>query len=92
MKMLIPMLVASLLGGCGTIDPKIMAGPNAKPAYSMQCSGMGRTLEACYEKAGELCPNGYSVLDKPSRTVGVTNPASGQFILAEQQSLFIECK
>jgi len=92
MKILIPILVVSFLGGCGTIDAKMMAGPNGTPAYSMQCSGMGRTLEACYEKAGELCSNGYLVLDKPSRTVGVTNPATGQFILAEQQSLFVECK
>lgn len=92
MKIFITAFVALLLSGCGTIEPKIMAGPNGKPAYSMQCSGMGRTLEACYEKAGELCSNGYFVLDQPNRTVGVTNPATGQFILAAQQSLFIECK
>jgi hypothetical protein len=36
-------------------------GPLGKTAYSMKCSGMDRTLEQCYVKAGEVSPN--EVLD-----------------------------
>lgn len=57
----------------------------------MRCSGMGRTLDACYKKAGDLCPTGYSIIDRASGTVAV--PVSGGgFIAAPKRSLAIECK
>jgi len=57
----------------------------------MRCSGMGRTLDACYKKAGEMCPTGYAIVDRASGTVAV--PVSGGgFIAAPQHNLAIECK
>ena len=53
-------LSAFALAACAGIQPKPFVGPNGKTAYSMHCSGMGRTLEACYQKAGEICPAGYN--------------------------------
>lgn len=32
---------------------------------------MGRTLDACHVKAGELCPDGYNIIDRASGTVAV---------------------
>lgn len=79
-----------LLSSCAGIEPQQFVGPNGKTAYSMRCSGMGRTLDACYKKSGEVCPAGYTIIDRASGTVGV--PVSGGVMLAPQHSLAIECK
>lgn len=92
MKRLGIILAGVLTVGCtAEIKPNSMLGPNGKTAYSMQCSGMGRSLEACYQKAGELCPKGYQVVDQANRTVAITNAVNGQLIMGTQQSLFVEC-
>lgn len=80
-----------LLASCASIEPQQFVGPNGRTAFSMRCSGMGRTLDACYQKAGEICPSGYSIIDRASGTVAV--PASGGgFIAAPQHNLAVECK
>jgi hypothetical protein len=56
----------------------------------MRCSGMGRTLEMCYQKAGEVCPNGYSIVGQNSSTIAV--PVNGSIMVAPQHNLSIECK
>jgi len=82
--------VSLLLAACAAIEPQQFVGPNGKSAYSMRCSGMGRTLDACYKKAGEVCPGGYTIIDRASGTVAV--PVQGGFIAAPQHNLAIECK
>lgn len=77
-----PLLVTS----CASISPNSFVGPSGKPAYAMQCSGLGRTIDACYKKAGEICPNGYTIVDHSSNLVG-----SGG-IIATNEGLAIECK
>jgi len=52
----------------------------------MDCSGMGRTLHACYEMAGKICPNGYQIVDQRTGIVAAGNVA------APQHSLAIECR
>ena len=56
-----------------SIDPTPFKGPSGKQGYSMRCSGMGRTLDACYQKAGEVYPSGYYFIDRPSGTVAFIN-------------------
>ena len=34
----------------------------------MKCSGFGRNVNACFKTAGELCPNGYDIVDRSSGT------------------------
>jgi hypothetical protein len=51
---------------------------------------MGRTLDACYKKAGEICASGYTIIDRASGTVGV--PINGGTMMALQHNLVIECK
>ena len=75
---------------CASISPQKFVGPNGKTAYSMRCSGMGRTLDACYKKAGEICPQGYTIIDRASGTVAV--PINGSFMAAPQHNIAIECK
>lgn len=79
-----------LLSACATIEPQQFVGPNGKTAYSMRCSGIGRTLDACYKKAGEVCASGYTIIDRASGTVGV--PVNGGTMMAQQHNIAIECK
>jgi hypothetical protein len=76
--------------GCMSISPTSFKGPSGKQAYSMMCSGMGRTMDACYQKAGEVCPNGYNIIDRSSGTVGFMN--QGTLMMAPREQLAIECK
>lgn len=87
----IALLTPLLLTACAAVQPQPFSGPNGKQAYSMKCSGMGRTLDACYAKAGELCPGGYNIIDRASGTVAVPLSGGG-FIAAPQHNLAIECK
>lgn len=87
---IIALIVSLLLVSCASIDPQEFRGPSGKTAYSMRCSGMGRTLDACYKKAGDLCPSGYSIIDRSSTVVAV--PMSGGIMAAPQHNLAIECK
>jgi hypothetical protein len=90
MKRLSIVLVAVFLVSCAAIKPKQFIGPNGKTAYSMRCSGMGRTLDACYQKAGEICPKGYNIIDHISGTIAL--PVNGSIMAAPQYNLMIECR
>ena len=79
-----------LLGCAVAIEPKQFLGPNSKTAYSMKCSGNGRTLEGCYQKAGELCPGGYNIVDRTNGTVGI--PMQSGTLMVPQYGIAIECK
>ena len=83
--------VSLLVAACAAIEPQQFVGPNGKTAYSMRCSGMGRTLDACYKKAGEICPSGYTIIDRASGTVAVPVYGGG-IVAAPQHNLAIECK
>lgn len=90
MKPLMVFVAVLLLAlGCAPIAPKATTGPSGKPAYTMKCSGFGRTLEDCFVEAGSLCPGGYAVVNQSSGIKAV--PISGQFMVARDDSLTIEC-
>ena len=79
-----------LLASCAPVKPQEFKGPNGNTAYSMRCSGFGRTLDECYKKAGELCPSGYTIIDRASGVVAV--PYKGSIMAGPQHNLAIECK
>lgn len=83
--------VPGILIACAAIEPKQFVGPNSKIAYSMKCSGMGRTLDACYKKAGDICPGGYNIIERATGTVGLPMQGGGT-MLASHHRLVIECK
>lgn len=89
MKKLMLATVFSLTG-CASINPIQVSGPSGKTAYTMRCSGAGRTLEACYQKAGEVCPNGYTMVDRSTGTKSI--PANGGFMMVNDHNLTVECK
>ena len=82
--------ISLFLVSCASINPVSFQGPNGKQAYTMRCSGIGRTLEMCYQKAGEVCPGGYNIIGQDSSTVAV--PINGSIMAAPRQNLTIECK
>lgn len=63
MRLTVLLSIWLLMSSCASIDPTPFKGPNGGTAYAMKCSGFGRTLDACYQKAGEVCPSGYTIID-----------------------------
>lgn len=90
MKITVVGVLFFLLSGCAVIKPQPFKGPDGGQAYTMKCSGFGRTLEKCYQKSGEICPNGYSIVNQSSSTIAI--PSGNSFIAAPQHNLTIECK
>ena len=83
------LIVGLMLAGC-SISPKQFVGPDGNTAYSMRCSGWGRSLIECYRKSGDLCPTGYTIIDRSSSVVGVLS--AGGTIISTRQGMAIECK
>lgn len=86
MKRIYLVSLVLLVAGCGATATKIVA-PSGKAGYSLNC---GSKLDNCYEKAGELCPNGYTMINQSSGTVGV--PFQGGMVIAPQHGMAIECR
>lgn len=97
MRVITALFLAAILAACAT--SKQIVGPNGTPAHSIKC-GAG-AVDSCYEKAGEVCPNGYTILDSQgSRYLGQIGSASvsGAYGSATStpiispNTLLIECK
>ena len=81
---------AAVLAGCASaVNPQTFVGPSGNQAYSMKCSGMGRDWADCLQKAGELCPVGYSIVGQNSETVGV--PFHDSMLIGPKRNLSVEC-
>lgn len=78
------------ISACAPVDPQLTTGPSGNTAYTMKCSGMGRTLEDCFVEAGKLCPAGYDVVNQSTGTRMV--PINGALYASRDDSLTIECK
>jgi hypothetical protein len=78
-----------LLASCAPIQPQAFKGPTGRTAYSMMCNQMGYSLDACYKKAGALCPDGHTNIS-PASTVGV--PVSGGMMTLPQHLVAVECR
>ena len=84
-----PLIALALLSGCASVNPQPFGGPSGNEAYSMKCSGMGRDWDDCLQKAGELCPDAYSIVGQTSETVGV--PLQDSMLIAAKRNLSVEC-
>jgi hypothetical protein len=62
------LLCCGLIVGCATITAESYA-PDDKKIYGIDCSGKMVPKEYCYQKAAELCPNGYTILEEKAPTV-----------------------
>jgi hypothetical protein len=82
----IALITVLMLGACAPVKAERFVGPNGGTGYSMKCSGMGRTQDDCYKKAGEMCPMGYLIIDRATGTI------CSSYGCAPQHNLAIECK
>jgi hypothetical protein len=92
-SIVVPFAVAIAMSGCATASTTY--GPNGRPAYSLNCSGLARSWGMCYEKAGELCgTKGYDVVGQGSDRGAIVsvNPSGGFGGSTISRSLLIECK
>lgn len=83
--------IFSLLGlaSCAFLNySKTFKGPTGKVAYSIQCNQMGYSVDACYRRVGENCPNGYEIIPPPS---GVGVPGRGG-MTSPHHLVAVECK
>ena len=90
--MLKPFLLATLTlvaSGCATSNQ--IQGPNGKPAFFIKCGSA--VLQKCYEKAAEVCPSGYSMLDRDQNGNAIIVPAGNALVMTRgPNSIFVECK
>lgn len=86
MKKLVALMSCIVLAGCASVTPEKFIGPSGSAAYTMKCSGSGLDWDDCYKKAGEICPNGYEIIDKSSDVIG---GASG---ISTRRHMVLECK
>ena len=76
--------------GCASVNPVPITGPSGRQGYAMQCSGMGRSIEQCYQVAGQKCPGGYQIVGRSSDLIAV--PVNGSIMMAPKTGLVVECR
>lgn len=82
-----------LLSACTT--SKTVTGPNGEILHHVNCSGSVLTWADCYEKAGKLCPQGYTVENVVGQNYGTTATFNRFGFYASpiiSRELFIICK
>ncbi|OHX13357.1 hypothetical protein [Chromobacterium sphagni] len=93
--------ILCLLAACATVHETYS--PDGRRAYALNCSGIARGWDKCYEAAGEICKGaGYDILDRSGEdssiaTVGGAihgNAGSfgGSAIKTGERSMEIACK
>lgn len=75
----------ALLSGC--VDVTATARPAGKTGYTIDCDG---EAQACFDKAGDLCPGGYYLVERQSGSNELKYTAG--LISAPHTQLLIECK
>jgi hypothetical protein len=84
MRFSIGIVGLALLTGC--VDVNEVKGPDGKTALALRCGD----ATACYKKAGELCPNGYDLVNSTTGTVVV--PSNGSAVGSPVTTVLVECK
>jgi hypothetical protein len=54
-------MLAAWLAACAKSTE--IRGPGGQVAQLIECDGAANSISTCQEKANELCPDGYAVLD-----------------------------
>jgi len=82
-----------VLNACATSKEVVL--PSGEMGYTVNCGTYeGNSWSACYEKAGEMCPTGYDILDKiesDDKQLFATR-TQVQTLDDTERSLLISCK
>jgi len=84
------MILALTAAGCASVNPVPFTGPSGRQGYAMQCSGMGRSIEQCYQVAGQKCASGHQVVSRSSELIAI--PVNGSIAMAPRTGLVVECR
>ena len=84
------MTFALTAAGCASVNPVPFTGPSGRQGYAMQCSGMGRSIEQCYQVAGQKCASGYQVVSRSSELIAT--PVNGSMAMVPRTGLVVECR
>ena len=92
-RVMIALIGAVSLCGCATVN-KTFA-PDGRKAYTLNCSGLARGWDMCFDAAGKICGSaGYDVLDRSDEKSGSAAINNGSAFAAEsnERSMMIACK
>jgi hypothetical protein len=85
--------ISLLLGACASATQTY--GPDGRPSYSLNCSGLARNWGMCLERAGTLCGTaGYDIVTANSDRGAIMNATQQQLFAANtiSRSMLISCK
>jgi len=67
-----------MLAGCAT--SRTIVGQDGKPLHKISCDGSALSIDACYEKAGEICGSaGYDILNQNGKATPFFFAGSSSF-------------
>ncbi len=93
MRYIFLFFVPALLSACATVNQTYA--PDGRKAYTLNCSGLARGWDKCYDSAGKICgSSGYDILDRSdeSMAAGGINNAGGFAAKSNERSMMIACK
>ena len=93
MRYLYALLGLVLITSCATSQEIVL--PSGQKGFTINCGSYeGDSWSACYQKAGEVCPSGYDILEKTEEKDKnvIANPYSFQTLEDDKRVLVIECK
>lgn len=89
MRIALAMIATIALAACASSKP--VQGPNGKQAFFVKC-GAAR-IEACYEEAAKVCPQGYQFADRGQSGGAMLMPVGTGFMMARgPNTMLVECK
>lgn len=77
MKKLAVLGLALALSACAT--SREMTAPSGNKGFYIKCNGLAVSMDVCYTKASQVCPNGYEIVSK-DKTMG-----------GAKKGVFVEC-
>jgi hypothetical protein len=88
--------ILTLAACASSITAVPFKGPNGGQAYTMRCTGKGRTMDQCNRKAADVCPQGYDVIEEkkpaPSAAEIAEAMVDDSIKNAPPDHLSVECK
>lgn len=84
------LIALTLVTGCALVTE--VKGPSGRTNYSIKCGS--DMIEKCYQKAAELCPRGYDMVDRMGGGGPgvVTRVGTTYFAAQGPNNMLIECK
>lgn len=89
MRLLFIVPCLATLAACATATPTY--DQNGQPAMMISCDGSAVPMSVCYNKANEVCPNGYVNLGAQTQNAGATWGAYGGGSIV-YKSMMVRCK